>query len=301
MLPALAGYHENPLPEKLRALLYLLRCFLHYAGLLRGALGVAQCKLLADKPRLLRAFGEQQLHRAVSPCDTPNGVYARSDRKRNACGIHPDRFDTRAPYQLVKPLVLAAVDIFKSPADNEPVLSDKRHYVRHGADCGEVRVLLEYEILVLLKCAEQFQDNSRAAKLLERGVVVGTVRVDARFAYRKLLRWLMVVCNDQLSAPLCDVLCFLNGGNPVVDRDDKLGAGIENVLQRFQIHSVALAAVGYVVISLGAHRVEVAVQHSRGGYAVAVVIAENGDLLSLVKRAANDLHSRFHILYQQRV
>lgn len=107
---------------------------------------------------------------AYSVAGAALSLTAMIDRKRNACGIHPDRFDTRAPYQLVKPLVLAAVDIFKSPADNEPVLSDKRHYVRHGAYCGEVRVLLEYEILVLLKCAEQFQDNSRAAKLLERGI-----------------------------------------------------------------------------------------------------------------------------------
>ncbi|CCY16933.1 unknown [Eubacterium sp. CAG:786] len=197
--------------------------------------------------------------------------------------------------------VLAAADFLDTATDDIAVLTDERHDVAHRAYRRKFRVLFHDEFLVLLQRAEKLQHNARAAELLERGIIVGTVRVNARLAHGEFLRGLVVVGYYQPSAAFADIFRFFHRRNAVVYGDDELRALVEYLFQRRDIHAVALAAVGYVVFHIGAHGFKIAVEHRGGGNSVAVVVAVDGDLLSLVEGETDRFNCRFHVFHQHGV
>ena len=101
---------------------------------------------------------------------------------------------------------------------------------------------------------------------------------------------------------LARALRRLDAANAAVDRDDELHAIGLQTIERLGLKAVAvLDAIGKEVHDVRAEQLQRAAKNDRGGNAVAIVIAVDGDALFPLDRRENPVDRRRHIREHERI
>ena len=118
---------------------------------------------------------------------------------------------------------------------------------------------------------------------------------------RKLLRRLVVICDNKFHIKLSNTLSFLNRGNAVIHGDDKLNTLFCKHFNSFHVHAISSFTLRNIVHNVCAHAFKIVVKYSGGRNSIAVIVTVNTNKVILINRLVYHLGGYSHILYKKRV
>ena len=171
----------------------------------------------------------------------------------------------------------------------DAVVADERHDVRHRRDGADVEIIL---IFIPEERVYEPERHPRAAVVRKTFARDLGVHDDA---VRQLSLRLMVIGDDEVDAPFFQKLRLFHRRDAAVHRDDEVGTAVRyDALESGDVHAVAVRlTVGDEVVRV---RPAPEGEHEDGDRrdAVAVVVAEDEDLLSLLYGAAHPCRRLAH-------
>ena len=181
-------------------------------------------------------------------------------------------------------------------ADDEAVLAQQRHHVRHGGKRRQIDVF--HGRRPPGERLHQFEGHARAGEM--RAGIAVQKRIDQR-AVRQVRAGAVVVGDDDVHAQFFGQRRHVHGVDAAIHGDEQVGV-LRQRAHGLLVEAVALAvAVGQVGANVRAQRCQVQVEDGRGGDAVHVVIAVDADAFARLQRRAHALHGPAHVREQQRV
>ena len=301
LVPGVGGQHQGAalLGRGLLDLFHGLGVDLLLHGL---ALPVQGAQLPGQVLRPVGIGTQQQVRRHVRRAHAPGGVDAGGQDEADLHGGDGFVGQARLMQQGVEADEVRPADGRQAPGHDGAVFAGHLHDVRYCADGGQGAVAGQQGLLPALapQGQHQLQRHAAAGQVLEGIAAVGPVGVHHGAGRGQLLLALMVVRHHHVHAQGVGVSHLLHAGDAAVHRYQQ--ADPLPVQGQDGVPSQAVAildAAGDIVHHVAAPGQEIVHQDHRGGDAVHVIVAENGDLFPVGQGAAHPLGGLVHVLHQK--
>ena len=270
----------------------------------RLALAVELAQVVGHALGLVGVVGEDELHRHGGLAHAPGGVEPGGEAVAHRGGVDGPVQGARLHHQGVQPPAAGLFQVVQAHPDDGAVLPQQLHHIGHRAHGGQVGVLLEEGVVVLLPSQghHQLQGHPHAGQFLEGVGAVPPVGVHHRHGGGEGLLALVVVGDDHVDPQLLGVVHLLHGGDAAVHGDDEAHPLAGQVLDGLPVDPVPLGeAVGDIIAHVPALAAQVVGEQGRGGDAVHVIVAIHGDFFSVAQRPVEPGHGQVHVLHPEGV
>ena len=301
-MPGLRGQHQRPALLLRQAVDHGFR--LGVDGLLHTlALPVQGAQGLGQLLRLRRVLTQQQVRRHVGGAHASRRVDAGRQHEADLHRRDLPSGQTCLPQQGVQPDEVRAVQGGKAPGDDGAVLAGHLHHVGHRAD-GRQRAVAGKEGLLPVRAAQrqhQLQRHAAPGQMLEGIAAVGPAGVHHRGGFRQRFLTFVMVGDHHIHADGAGKGHLLHAGDAAVHGHQQRGAALAQSFDGLAAEAVAvLDPAGDVVYHFSPAAFQIIHHNAGGGDAVHVIVAENGDLLTVGKGLGDPLHSLVHVPHQER-
>ena len=197
---------------------------------------------------------------------------------------------------------IGAVNGSQTPGNDGAVFAGHLHHIRHRADGGQGAVAGKQCLLPVgaAQSQHQLQRHAAAGQMLKGIIAIAAMRVHHGHGIGQHILTFVVVGDDHLHAQRVGKGYLVHAGNAAVHRNQQTHAPVMQTAYGILTQAVAvLDAARDVVHHIRATGAQIVHQYDRGGNAVHIVVAENGDLFPGVQRPADTLRRRGHVAHEK--